>query len=115
MTKKEAWTIIRFEFPYVHKHPEAVGDVEYLQHSHRILARCEVQIERFGTEKDAEPIATKDWLLKLTGELTEDQDHSIEMIADLIKINIDKVYLGSRKVNIRVMESEDIGILKEYG
>jgi hypothetical protein len=114
MMKNNNWIIINFEFNLIHRQPEITDlDVAFMQNIHRHLCKCRVEIERPGSELDEDIISIKQFLEEgvknIHGETT-----SLDGIADMIKINLDKLYLGSRKYKIRIMETDDIGYLYEY-
>jgi hypothetical protein len=109
-----AWTKTKIDFIFNHRHVNSPENYKHLENLHRHFLVVDVWVEEFGTENDFTPEALTDWLNQIIPDLTVNETSSLPMIAKLIKMNIDKLYLGNRKVRINIQDGEGIGHYFEW-
>lgn len=102
----------------IHRHPEAEGydeELKFLKNLHYHDCKCEIWIEKIKEEEEYQPLAILDWIRSIViNKLSKDETISIDFLCELIKQNLDKVFLGSRKIKIRIWESDNIALECDY-
>jgi hypothetical protein len=112
---KNSWTKARIQFTFTHRHINTPEEYKFLEQPHRHFLTADVWVEEFGTENDFTPEALEDWLKTIINDITENTEISIPLLGELIQMNINKLYLGNRRMRIDIQDGEGIGHTLEWG